>query len=72
MPRWMILTYSPTHIYKRWSCPWMGSLHLNKIEYTVHKDVFIQVETLYDIPCCAREIMDLIPVRGQDGKISDT
>jgi hypothetical protein len=50
----------------------MGSLHLNKIEYTVHKDVFIQVETLYDIPWCAREILDLIPVRGQDGKISDT
>jgi hypothetical protein len=49
MPRWMILTYAPTHIYKLWSCPWMGSLHLNKIEYTVHKDVFIQVETLYDI-----------------------
>ena len=44
----MILTYLPTYVYKLWSHPWMGSFHLNKIEYTcmvhVHiQDVFVKV-----------------------------
>ena len=42
-------------IYKLQSCPWICSLHLNKIEYTtnvhVYKGAFIVVKPIWDLFC---------------------
>ena len=47
-------------IYKLQSCPWISSLHLNKIEYTtnvhVYKGAFILVKSICDLVMPENEI----------------